>query len=30
VATHDVPPVTIAGGVPAQVIQKKSRIEVVR
>jgi len=30
VATHDVPPFTMAGGVPARVIQKKSRIEVVR
>jgi acetyltransferase-like isoleucine patch superfamily enzyme len=30
VATHDIPPLTMAGGVPARVIQKKSRIEVVR
>jgi maltose O-acetyltransferase len=30
VATQDVPPFTMAGGVPARVIQKKSRIEVVR
>jgi acetyltransferase-like isoleucine patch superfamily enzyme len=28
VATHDVPPHAIAGGVPARVIQEKSRIEV--
>lgn len=30
VATHDVPPFTMAGGVPARVIQKKSQIEMVR
>ena len=30
VVTHDVPPFTIAGGVPARAIQKKTRIEVVR
>jgi maltose O-acetyltransferase len=30
VATHDVPAFTTAGGVPARIIQKKSRIEVVR
>lgn len=30
VVTREVPPFTIAGGVPARVIQKKSRIEVVR
>ena len=30
VTCHDVPPFTIAGGVPARVIQKKSRFEVVR
>lgn len=30
VATRDVPPFTMAGGVPARVIHKKSRIEVVR
>jgi acetyltransferase-like isoleucine patch superfamily enzyme len=30
VATHDIPPFATAGGVPARVIQKKSRIEVVR
>jgi len=30
VTTHDVPSFAIAGGVPARVIQKKSRIEVVR
>jgi len=30
VATHDIPPFTMAAGVPARVIQKKSRIEVVR
>ena len=28
VATHDIPPHAIAGGVPARVIQKESRIEV--
>jgi maltose O-acetyltransferase len=27
VATHDIPPYAIAGGVPARVIQRKSRIE---
>jgi len=30
VATHDVPPYTMAGGVPARVNQKESRIEIVR
>jgi len=30
VATHDVPPYTMAGGVPARVIHKNSRIEMVR
>jgi maltose O-acetyltransferase len=30
VATHDVPPFTLVGGVPARVIQKESRIEIVR
>jgi maltose O-acetyltransferase len=30
VATHDIPPFAMAGGVPARLIQKKSRIEVVR
>jgi acetyltransferase-like isoleucine patch superfamily enzyme len=30
VATHDVPPFTRVGGVPARIIQKKSRIEIVR
>jgi maltose O-acetyltransferase len=30
VATHDVPPFTMAGGVPARVFPKKPRIEVVR
>jgi acetyltransferase-like isoleucine patch superfamily enzyme len=30
VATRDIPPFEMAGGVPARVIQKKSRIEVVR
>ena len=30
VATHDVPAFTTAGGVPARIIQKKLRIEVVR
>jgi acetyltransferase-like isoleucine patch superfamily enzyme len=30
VATHDIPPFTMAGGVPARVIQKKSRIELVK
>jgi maltose O-acetyltransferase len=30
VATHDVPPYTMAGGVPARVIPKNSRIEMVR
>jgi maltose O-acetyltransferase len=30
VATRDVPPFAMAGGVPARVIQKRSRIEVVR
>ncbi len=30
VATRDVPPFAMAGGVPARVIQKKSRIEIVR
>jgi acetyltransferase-like isoleucine patch superfamily enzyme len=30
VATHDIPPFAMAGGVPARVIQRKSRIEVVR
>jgi acetyltransferase-like isoleucine patch superfamily enzyme len=29
VATHDVPPYTMAGGVPARVIPKNSRIEMV-
>ena len=30
VATHDIPPFAMAGGVPARVIQNKSRIEVFR
>ena len=30
VATHDIPPFTMAGGVPARVIHKNSRIEMVR
>lgn len=30
VATHDVPPFAVAGGVPARVIYRKARIEVVR
>ena len=30
VATHDIPPYAMAGGVPARVIETKSRIEVVR
>jgi maltose O-acetyltransferase len=30
VATHDIPPFAIAAGVPARLIQKESRIEVVR
>ncbi len=30
VATHDVPPYSMAGGVPARVIHKQSRIEAVR
>jgi len=30
VATHDVPPFTMVGGVPARVIHKESRIEIVR
>jgi len=30
VATHDIPPFAMAGGVPARVLQKESRIEVVR
>jgi acetyltransferase-like isoleucine patch superfamily enzyme len=30
VATHDVPPFAMAGGVPARIIEKKSRIQVVR
>lgn len=30
VATHNVPPFAIAGGVPARIIHKKTRIEVVR
>jgi maltose O-acetyltransferase len=30
VATHDIPPFAMAGGVPARVIQKELRIEVVR
>jgi maltose O-acetyltransferase len=30
VATHDVPPFAVAAGVPARLIQKSSRIEVVR
>ena len=29
VATHDIPPLALAGGVPARVIPKKSRIEIV-
>lgn len=29
VATHDIPPFAVAGGVPARVIRKQSRIEVV-
>ncbi len=30
VATHDIPPYALAGGVPARAIQRKPRIEVVR
>lgn len=30
VATHDVPPFTLAGGVPARVIERKSQIKAVR
>jgi maltose O-acetyltransferase len=30
VATHDIPPFATAGGVPARIIEKKSKIEVVR
>jgi maltose O-acetyltransferase len=30
VATHDIPPFEMAGGVPARVIEKKSQIQVVR
>jgi acetyltransferase-like isoleucine patch superfamily enzyme len=30
VATHDIPPYSIAGGVPARIIERESRIELVR
>lgn len=30
VATHDVPPFSTAGGVPARIIQRSSRIEIIR
>jgi acetyltransferase-like isoleucine patch superfamily enzyme len=30
VATRDIPPFTMAAGVPARIVQKRSRMEVVR